>query len=216
MFLNELNDSEGQKTANTLRILHVDDEADQLIILKQSIKKVDPSVQIKSVRSPEKAIRLLQEEHYDCIISDYRMPEMNGIELARKIREISDIPFIIYTAWGSEELAKSISLAGIDGYFQKKLDKSHYLTIVKQIRNSIEKKSTPKLLDTNLVIGEDIHSVLIEVLKICNVLDKHIQNMLEAEPERKSLSIYVSEGSGNVTLESGIEKDTTFVIKLSR
>jgi len=44
---------------------------------------------------------------YDCIISDYAMPHLNGINLTEKIRERSDIPVILDTVQGSEEVAES-------------------------------------------------------------------------------------------------------------
>ena len=47
------------------------------------------------------------------------MPKMNGIELAQKIRETSDIPIILYTGQGSEEVAELAFSVGIDDYLRK-------------------------------------------------------------------------------------------------
>ena len=46
-------------------------------------------------------LKLLNEITFDAIISDFQMPEMNGIALLRKIRPTSDIPFILFTGKGT-------------------------------------------------------------------------------------------------------------------
>lgn len=108
------------------------------MLAKLFLKRVDPSLQVESVSSPREAFRVLKES-FDCIVSDYRMPEMDGIELAKKVRETSSIPFIIYTGHGSEEVAKEAFAAGIDDYLQKELDPGHYRVLARRIRMVIKK-----------------------------------------------------------------------------
>ena len=86
----------GKKSApiDVVRVLHVDDEPDQLKLTKIFLEETDTSLQITSVSSPEEALKKLQES-YDCIVSDYKMPDMDGIEFARRVRQTSRLPFII-------------------------------------------------------------------------------------------------------------------------
>ena len=56
---------------------------------------------------------------FDAIVSDFQMPEMNGITLLREIRSTSDIPFILFTGKGREEVVIDAINTGADSYLQK-------------------------------------------------------------------------------------------------
>ena len=124
---------------STIRILHVDDETTQLDFTKRFLEMADESLHIKSVASPEEALRRLESETYDCIVSDFQMPGMDGIELAWRIRETSNIPFIIYTGRGSEEVAEAAFNIGVNDYIRKETTPSHYQVLARRIRVAVEK-----------------------------------------------------------------------------
>ncbi len=128
-----------------LRILHVDDEETQLELTKLFLEQIDKDLEVRSVLTPEEALRLQSEDAFDCIISDYRMLTMNGIELAEKLRENSDIPFILYTGQGSEEVAEKAFNAGIDDYLRKEGEPTHFQVLAKRIRHTVEKHRTDEL-----------------------------------------------------------------------
>lgn len=129
-----------------IRVLHVDDEEDQLMLGKRFLEKADPSLQVVYSTSPEEAISMLQEQSFDCVVSDYQMPNMNGIELAQKLRETSNIPFIIYTGRGSQEVAENAFAVGVDDYLRKEFDPSHYYVLAKRIKTAVEKHKAEKML----------------------------------------------------------------------
>lgn len=136
---------------NTLRVLHVDDEEDQLIVTNRYLKKFDPELQIIPVKSPEKALQILQREAIDCVVLDYRMPDIDGIELATKMKETRDIPIIIYTGHGSEEVASKAFTAGVDDYLRKEFGESHYHVLAKRIRMDVERyKLKEKLKESEI------------------------------------------------------------------
>ena len=56
-----------------LRILHVDDEETQLELTKLFLEQIDKDLMVRSIHSPEEALRLQKENAFDCIISDYKM-----------------------------------------------------------------------------------------------------------------------------------------------
>jgi len=85
-----------------IRVLHIDDEPDQLKFAKFFLEKADAGLQVESASSPEEAQHLLQQQSFDCVVSDYVMPGMDGIEFARKVRKKSQVPFILYTGHGRE------------------------------------------------------------------------------------------------------------------
>jgi len=122
-----------------IRVLHVDDDDNQLVITRHLLKEIDPLIEIEFATSPEEAIRLLHEQTFDCVVTDLLFPGMDGIEFARAVKETSNIPFIIYTGKQSEEAVEAAFAAGVDDYLVKELDKSHYQKLVKRIRATTER-----------------------------------------------------------------------------
>jgi PAS domain S-box-containing protein len=144
-----------------LKILHVDDEENQLEFTKLFLEQIDQDVIIDSVSTPEEALEKQKNENYDCVVSDYKMLTMNGIELAQKVREKSNIPFILYTGQGSEEVAELAFTAGIDDYLRKETEPTHYQILAKRIRNTVEKHRTDELY--RKVVEESRDAIIILV-----------------------------------------------------
>ena len=122
-----------------IKVLHVDDEPDQLQFTKMFLEDFDPGLEVTSVSTPRDVPGLLEEGTYDCVLSDYNMPGLDGIELARRIRESSDVPFIIYTGRGSEEVASEAFTAGVDDYVRKEPNPSHYQVLARRIKHTVER-----------------------------------------------------------------------------
>lgn len=146
-----MGETHNSNLVNILRVLHVDDEEDQLIITKRNLKKFDSGLQTIPIKSPKEALQILRKEDFDCVILDYKMPNMDGIELATKMKEIRSIPIIIYTGHGSEEVASKAFSAGIDDYLRKEFEDSHYIVLAKRIRMDVERyKLKEKLKDSEI------------------------------------------------------------------
>jgi PleD family two-component response regulator len=73
------------------------------------------------------------------------MPGMNGIQLCAEVRKSSSIPFIFYTARGSEEVASAAFSTGVDDYIRKERDLSHYQILARRIRHSVEGRRIKEL-----------------------------------------------------------------------
>ena len=121
----------------SIKVLHVDDNIDHLICSKRIIEKLELRIEVTSLSTHIEVLN--QIESYDCFILDHRMPQVNGIELATKIREISDVPIILYTGDGSEEVASNAFEVGINDYIRKEFEESHYQVLVKRIIMAVEK-----------------------------------------------------------------------------
>jgi CheY-like chemotaxis protein len=129
----------------SIRVLHVDDEEDQLRFTKMFLEELDREVTVDSVSDPDEAIRLQGRNSYDLVISDYKMAGMTGIELFQRVRERSDVPFILYTGRGGEEVAESAYEAGLDGYMKKETEPSHYQALSKRVRQIVEGRRARRL-----------------------------------------------------------------------
>ena len=109
-----------------IRVLHVDDEPTDLEITRIFLRKVaKDSLDIVSVLSAEEALAKLETEHFDVVISDYKMPGMDGIQLLDIIRNnknYGDIPFILFTGKGGDSVAADAFRKGGDKYITKSGD----------------------------------------------------------------------------------------------
>ena len=109
-----------------MRILHVDDCADDLELTKISLTRLGIHLDIDWANSAKEALTKLAVAEYDCVLSDYQMPEMNGLELLTLLREReNDIPFIFLTGQGNEAIAAEALRNGADGYFTKQTFAQH-------------------------------------------------------------------------------------------
>ena len=127
------------ESAEVIRVLHIDDEEQQQMFLKVFVEG-DPSIKVTSVLCAKDVFDLVETGAYDCIVSDYDMQDMDGITLARKVRQTSQIPIIIYTGRGSEEVAERAFEAGIDDYIRKEMSPAHYQVLSKRIRQAVERR----------------------------------------------------------------------------
>jgi PAS domain S-box-containing protein len=126
-----------QNSTEKIRVLHVDDDIYHLSFSKKIIEKIDPFIILESIDSQQKAESIY--EQYDCILSDYKMPGKTGIQLAESIRRKSSVPFILYTGQGSEEVAETAFLVGIDDYIRKEMEPAHYRVVARRIRMAVER-----------------------------------------------------------------------------
>src|SRR5665647_815507 len=102
-----------------ISVLYVDDESGLLEICKLFLENSRLFI-VDIVTSAPAALTLLNSKNYDAIISDYQMPEMNGIEFLKAVRkQYGDIPFILFTDRGREEVVIEAINNGVDFYLQK-------------------------------------------------------------------------------------------------
>ena len=100
--------------------MHVDDDPSILEITKLMLMDIVSSLYIDNVSSVDEAFKKLTTGNYDIVVSDYEMPQKDGLEFLKKLREQKNkIPFILFTGKGREEVAIRALNLGVDGYFNK-------------------------------------------------------------------------------------------------
>lgn len=104
-------------------LLVVDDEPDILELMEIYLEESLPSVDVVRATSGEDALEILQSRHVDMVISDFRMPRMDGIEFLARIQgSHGDIPRVLYTAYADPDLERRAKEeAGVKEVYRKDL-----------------------------------------------------------------------------------------------
>ncbi|HUV49989.1 MAG TPA: response regulator [Anaerolineae bacterium] len=112
------------------RILIVDDELDMLALLAMIISEKTEH-KVTTTNNPLEVVQFVKEREYDIIISDLKMPGMDGIELIAEIRKIDQyIPILVITAYGSIESAEEAINKGAYDYITKPFRKEQILIAI--------------------------------------------------------------------------------------
>jgi DNA-binding NtrC family response regulator len=102
------------------RILVVDDEARVLFVLRHTLARVVDQYEVETASSGREALQKIGETHFDLVLTDLRMPGIDGIELSREVRARSPHTAIIWmTAFGSYGVAAEAEELGVDGCLDK-------------------------------------------------------------------------------------------------
>ncbi len=148
-------------------IVLVDDEEMVLTSLR-SILSLETDYEVQTFLSAREALEHIGKNEVDLVISDYLMPEMDGISFLAKVREIKpEIPRIILTGYADKENAiKAINEVGLFQYIEKPWDNEDLMII---IRNGLEKQKLlknlqEKIQEINAAYG-DLQTMHKEILK---------------------------------------------------
>lgn len=119
-------------------VLHVDDEPDLADLTADMLEREDDRFSIVTATNADEGLRRLAADEFDCIISDYNMPRQNGLMFLEAVRETyAELPFILYTGKGSEEVASDAISAGVTDYLQKGRGTDQYTVLANRVSNAV-------------------------------------------------------------------------------
>jgi PAS domain S-box-containing protein len=128
----------GGPSLEPIRVLHVDDNPDFADLTMAFLERESNSFDIETATSATDGLAAIENKKPDCIVSDYDMPGTNGLEFLETIRETySDLPFILFTGKGSEQIASDAIAAGVTDYLQKKSGSEQYELLANRIRHAV-------------------------------------------------------------------------------
>ncbi len=127
---------------NPVKILVVDDEEGIRQMLLAVLQK--ESFQVKTVENAQKALKLIKDEYFDFVISDVRLPDLNGVELLKRLKTLQpDLKIILITAYQCYSDAVAAMKAGAEDYLIKPFDIDELILRVKKALsiNDLEKEN---------------------------------------------------------------------------
>lgn len=144
-------------------IVLVDDEEMILTSLKSFIT-LETNFKIETFTSATKALEFIKNNDIDVVLSDYLMPEMDGISFLAKVRELRpDVPRIILTGYADKENAiKAINDVGLFQYIEKPWDNDDLLII---LRNGMERQNLLRKLQQKIDEISEANSELVGLQK---------------------------------------------------
>ncbi|WP_247729714.1 bacterio-opsin activator domain-containing protein [Halovivax limisalsi] len=124
--------------SQAIDVLLVDNEPSFATLAAEMLVRADESLDVTTETSPSAALEAVRDDPVECVVSDYDMPQMNGLELLEAVREADEnLPFVLFTGKGSEEIASEAIAAGVTGYVQKKAGAEQYELLANQIGNAV-------------------------------------------------------------------------------
>jgi len=141
-------DSGKEAGTGRIRVLHVDDEPAFGALVKTVLEQEHDGLEVITEVDARHGLERLETDRIDCIVSDYDMPEVKGLEFLETVRgSHPDIPFILFTGKGSEEIASEAVGRGVTDYLQKSSGTEQYEVLGNRIQNSVRSYRTEHELE---------------------------------------------------------------------
>jgi len=229
----------GKQKQNMIKILHVDDEPDFLKLTKDILETGNKKFSVETVTSVEEGLELLRSGKYDVVISDYKMHGLDGLRFLQNLRQSgSQIPFIIFTGKGREEVAIEALNRGANYYLQKGGDiKSLYGTLAHAIKEVVEQRVCSNIIGNAISIMPEGGSLGIRTetnkeegnVEISfsdtgeGIAKENMEKIFEPLFTTRAKGIglglalckkYVEAHQGTIEVESEVGKGSKFVVKL--
>ncbi len=142
-----------------VRVLHVDDDGSLLGLASAMLER--RGFDVVTATDVERALCVLDSEPVDCVVSDYQMPDRNGLEFLELVRERNPaLPFVLFTGKGSEEVASDAIAAGVTDYLQKRTTPEQFEELADRVERAVRERRTAEGLSE----GDRILTALVETL----------------------------------------------------
>jgi CheY-like chemotaxis protein len=115
-------------------ILFVDDDQDSCELMSVMLSYAGADYKTTSVATPLEALNLIAQKPFDLLVVDYKLPEMTGVELCRRIRKTDQqTPILFFTGMASSSDRNIALEAGASSYLVKPNDLDKFTDTVKQL-----------------------------------------------------------------------------------
>ena len=128
-----------------INVLIVDDDHDIADLTSTFLTREKPRFEVRTENSVQDGLEYIDD--IDAIVSDYDMPNQDGLDFLEIVREeYPELPFILFTGRGSENIASEAISKGVTDYLQKGSGSSKYSVLANRINNAVERHRAMKTL----------------------------------------------------------------------
>lgn len=125
------------------RVLCVDDDPDLLERTASRLERADDGFEVVTETSAEAGLERIDETRLDCVVSDYPLPGLDGIEFLRRVRSSApNLPFVLFIGDGSEAIASEAISAGVTDYLVRGRETAQYDTLASRVRDAVERRES--------------------------------------------------------------------------
>jgi DNA-binding NtrC family response regulator len=135
------------------KVLLIEDKDSLREMLKRALE--EGNFVVEEARDGIEAVHKIKNERFLLILSDLRIPHVDGLEILRVAKEVdSETPVIFMSAYGSIEIAVEAMKNGAYDFMPKPVDINHLLLLVKRIQSSLQ------LRNENMILKEEFSRML--------------------------------------------------------
>lgn len=122
-----------------IEVLVVDEDEDMVDLTETFLERESDAIDVTTAKRPPEAAERAERGEFDCIVSDLRMPEMDGIELCQRLREQRpDLPFFLFTAADFSAIEGKEGTDELTGVVQKGTGTDHYTDLANKIETAVQ------------------------------------------------------------------------------
>ncbi|WP_440008140.1 GAF domain-containing protein [Halomicrococcus sp. SG-WS-1] len=126
-----------------LRVLHVDGDPDFGDLTADSLERRDDRLSVVTETSAADGLDRLAAETFDCVVSDYDLADTDGLSFLEAVREdYPNLPFVLFTGRGSEDVASAAISAGVTDYLRKGAAPDRFAVLANRVREAVESSGT--------------------------------------------------------------------------
>lgn len=131
-----------------IHILHVDDEPDFARLVAENLSAERDRFTVEWTTDPNDVTDILADHTVDCIISDYMMPELTGLDVFAEVQAVDpELPFILFTDTEGESVASEAISAGVSDYVIKGRIKDQYALLANTITTHVDRRRAEAAAD---------------------------------------------------------------------
>ena len=168
------------------RILVVDDEQHITMVMRSGLTKNGYDVRVAA--EGESALELFQLWTPDLVITDLSMPNMNGLEVCRRLRAISTVPIIVLSVKGDETVKIEALDAGADDYVTKPFAMGEFLA---RVRAGLRRSPADREQETILEEADFRVDLQTREVRVCG-------KEIHLTPKEFDLLVYLQRNAGKV------------------
>ncbi len=198
----------------SVKILIIDDHKVFSESLKTALETQDYVVRIANEATV--ALKYIDYEVFDVVITDIEMPNMNGVEFLKKVREkkIEKTKYIVLTSIAKNSIFKQLLRLDIDGFLTKNVSQLELITVIKKVLNG-EKYYEKGIYDSYLKANNAISQVDFTKREL-DVLQLILEEKTTSEiAEELQISTFTVEGHRKNLLQKTNSKNVVGLIKYS-